>query len=68
MVRTIGSPDFLFVTDCKGASHENRAGICHEKGYYLFPLPMTGETPRHLKEFVLNPEQAFQEIVLETND
>jgi len=22
MVKTIGSPDFLFITDCKAASHE----------------------------------------------
>jgi transposase len=65
MVQTIGSSDFLFIADCKAASHETRAGISYEKGYYLFPLPMTGETPRHLKELVLNPEQAFQEIVLE---
>ena len=64
MVKTIGHPDFLFIADCKAASQETRAAIDHEKGYYLFPLPMTGKTPRHLKEFVLNPAQALQEIVL----
>lgn len=64
MVQTIGNPDFLFIADCKAASHETRATIDHEKGYYLFPLPMTGETPRRVKELVLNPGQTLQEIVL----
>lgn len=64
MVNTIGKPDFLFIADCKAASCETRGVIDHGKGYYLFPLPMTGETPRHIEKFVLNPEQALQEIVL----
>jgi transposase len=64
MVKTIGNPDFLFIADCKAASHETRAAIDHEKGYYLFPLPMTGETPRRVKELVLNPGQTLQDIVL----
>jgi transposase len=64
MVKTIGKPDFLFIADCKAASHKTRAAIDHDKGYYLFPLPMTGETPRHVKELVLNSGQALQEIVL----
>jgi len=64
MVSTIGNPNFIFIADCKAAAHETRAAIDHGKGYYLFPLPMTGETPRHIKELVLKPEQACQEIVL----
>ena len=68
MVQTIGRPDFLFIADCKAASHETRSLISHENGYYLFPLPMTGETPQHLKELVLNSEEKFQEIVLEPRD
>jgi len=64
MVDTIGSPDFLFIADCKAASCETRAVIDHDKGCYLFPLPMTGETPRHIEKLVLNPEQQLQEIVL----
>ena len=64
MVNTIGNPDFLFIADCKAASYETRAEIDHGKGYYLFPLPMTGETPRHINELVLNPGQELQEIVL----
>jgi transposase len=68
MVDTIGNPDFLYIADCKAASHETRAAIDHEKGYYLFPLPMTGDTPRHVKELVLNSAQAHQEIVLEPKE
>ncbi len=68
MVKTIGNPDFLYIADCKAAALETRAAIDYEKGYYLFPLPMTGETPRYIKEFVLNPGQAFQEIMLFPKD
>lgn len=68
MVDTIGKPDFLYIADCKAASHETRAVIDHEKGYYLFPLPMTGDTPRHLKELVLNPAHARQAIVLDPKE
>jgi len=54
----------LFNADCKAASHDTRAAIDHEKGCYLFPLPMTGETPRRLKALVLNSGQTSQDIVL----
>lgn len=64
MVATIGKSDFLFIADCKAASCKTRAAIDHGKGYYLFPLPMTGETPHHIKALVLNPEQDLQDIVL----
>lgn len=65
LLQTVGNADFLFVADCKAASLETRAGISHEKGYYLFPLPMTGDTPKHIKELVLNPPETIQDIVLE---
>lgn len=65
LVKTIGNANFLFVADCKAASLATRATINHEKGYYLFPLPMTGDTPKHLKELVLNPPVTLQDIVLE---
>ena len=64
MVDTIGNPDFLFIADCKAASLETRGSIDCEQGCYLFPLPMTGDTPRHLKELVLNPAHVFEQIVL----
>jgi transposase len=64
MVDIIGNPDFLFIADCKAAAFGTRAVIDQGKGYYLFPLPMTGETPLHIEELVLNSEQELQEIVL----
>jgi transposase len=65
MVKTIGSPNFLYIADCKASSLETRACIDHGKGYYLFPLPMTGETPKRIKELVLNPPKTVEDIVLE---
>jgi len=64
MVKIIGSPNFLYIADCKAASLETRAGIDHGKGSYLFPLPMTGETPKHIRELVLNPPETIQDIIL----
>jgi len=64
MVKVIGSPKFLYVADCKAASLETRACIDHGKGSYLFPLPMTGETPKHIRELVLNPPETVQDIML----
>jgi len=64
MANVIGSSDFLYIADCKAASLETRAGIAHGKGSYLFPLPMTGETPKHIKELVLNPPETIQDIIL----
>jgi transposase len=52
MRRTIGHPVFLFVADCKAASQETRASIAAGQGRYLFPLPLTGHTPRWLAEQV----------------
>jgi transposase len=68
MVATIGNPDFLYIADCKAAAIETRSAIDHEKGYYLFPLPMTGDTPGHLKDLVLNPAQVHEKIVLDPKE
>jgi len=65
MARTIGHTEFLFIADCKAASLETRTVIDKEEGYYLFPLPMTGDTPNILKELVLNPPEEPQKIRLE---
>jgi transposase len=65
MVHTIGQKDFLFVADCKAAALETRATIDDEDGYYLFPLPMTGEIPDLLRKWVLNPPVAPQPIHLD---
>lgn len=65
MSEAIGSPDFLFIADCKAASLQTRAQIDSEHGYYLFPLAMTGDTPNILKELVINPPKEPEDIILE---
>ncbi len=65
MARTIGHTEFLFIADSKAAALATRATVDKEKGYYLFPMPMTGNTPEELKRLVLNPPVEPQEILLE---
>lgn len=63
---TLKRTDFLFVADCKAAALETRAGIAEGQGYYLFPLPMTGETPAWLQGQISQEtnQASTEEIVL----
>ena len=65
MSRTIGHTEFLYIADCKASSLETRVTIDNGEGYYLFPMPMTGDTPEILKDLVLDPPEQPQEIILE---
>jgi transposase len=60
----IGHRDFLFIADCKAAALDTRALIDHRGGFYLFPLPKTGDTPALLKQWVLEPPVTPREIYL----
>jgi len=64
MVKTIGHPHFLYVADCKAGALLTRATIDHGKGCYLFPLPMIGETPDLLRQWVLKPPVPVAKIYL----
>jgi transposase len=64
LAATIGRPDFLAVGDCKLASLENRGYIHHRQGFYLTPLPMTGNVPVELRTWVLDPPCSPQAIRL----
>jgi transposase len=55
MAKTIGNGNFLYVADCKAAALSTRATLDKEGGRYLFPLPMTGETPEKLRRLVMDP-------------
>ena len=55
MVSILGRTNFLVVADCKLASLSNRAHIAHRGGFYLTPLPLTGNTPALLAAWVQNP-------------
>ena len=64
LVAVIGHADFLTVGDCKLASLANRAQIQAGGGFYLTPLPMTGNTPAELQAWVLKPPSVPQAIRL----
>jgi transposase len=64
MVQTIGHPHFLFISDCKGAALQTRAEISYADGRYLFPMPMTGEVPKTLREWVLDPANKARPMTL----
>lgn len=54
MCQTIGHTAWLYVADSKAAARQIRGSIDHKGGRYLFPLPMTGDTPAWLRAQVLN--------------
>lgn len=62
---TVGHRAFLFVADCKASALETRATLAAEGGHYLFPQTMTGETPELLADWVAQPPEARQFIVLD---
>jgi transposase len=64
LVAVIGHTEFLTVGDCKLASLANRAQIQAGGGWYLTPLPMTGNTPAELQAWVLKPPSEPQAIRL----
>jgi transposase len=55
MCQTIGHTAWLYVADSKAAARQIRGSIDLKGGRYLFPLPMTGDTPTWLRAQVLNP-------------
>ncbi|NTV59410.1 MAG: IS1634 family transposase, partial [Deltaproteobacteria bacterium] len=60
----IGHREFLFIADCKAAALDTRAVIDQGGGFYLFPLPKTGDSPALLRQWVLEPPVPPQEINL----
>ncbi len=64
LVAVIGHAGFLTVGDCKLASLGNRAQIHAGGGFYLAPLPLTGNTPAELQAWVLKPPRRPQAIRL----
>jgi transposase len=64
LVAVIGHAGFLTVGDCKLASLSNRAQIHDGDGFYLAPLPLTGNTPTELQAWVLKPPSAPRAIRL----
>jgi transposase len=68
LAKTIGHVSFIYVADCKAAALSTRATIDKEGGTYLFPLPMTGETPEKLRRLVLSPPRESLPICIQKVD
>jgi transposase len=64
MVQVLGHKQFVFLADCKAGAIATRAQIASNGGIYCFPLPMTGQNPELLKQWVLNPPALSVEIRL----
>ncbi len=64
MAKVIGHKEFVFLADCKAASYATRGQIAGRGGIYCFPLPMNGQNPLLLKQWVLNPPADSEEIRL----
>jgi len=64
MAKTIGTPNFLFVSDCKGSALETRVTQAAEDGFYLIPLARTGKIPEKLENLVKNPPVTPEDIIL----
>lgn len=68
MSQVIGHKHFVFIADCKAAALATRAQIASQKGIYCFPVPMSGQHPLWLKQWVLNPPSPSMEIRLPKQD
>jgi transposase len=53
--KVIGHKNFVFIADCKAGSIATRANIAANRGIYCVPLPMSGQNPQFLKQWVLEP-------------
>jgi transposase len=61
----LGRIGLLYVGDCKMAALATRAELVAEGDYYLMPLPMTGDTPKHFDGWldqVLSGQAKTQEL------
>ena len=68
MVKVIGHKNFVFIADCKAGSIATRAQIAANKGLYCVPVPMSGQHPQYLKQWVLDPPAEAVEIRLPRQD
>ena len=64
MAKVIGHKKFVFIADCKAGSIATRAQIATNGGIYCVPVPMTGQHPQQLRQWVLDPPTETVEIRL----
>ena len=68
MAQVIGDKKFVFIADCKAGSMATRAQIAANGGIYCVPVPMSGQHPQYLKQWVLDPPGEIQSIRLPAQD
>jgi transposase len=68
MAKVIGHKNFVFIADCKAGSIATRAQIAANRGIYCVPVPMSGQHPQYLKQWVLSPPAETVEIRLARQD
>lgn len=68
MAKVIGHKNFVFIADCKAGSIATRAQIAANGGIYCVPVPMSGQHPQYLKQWVLSPPAETVEIRLPRQD
>ena len=68
MAQVIGHKNFVFIADCKAGSIKTRATIAGNGGIYCIPVPMSGQHPQYLKQWVLNPPAQIHPICLPRQD
>jgi transposase len=64
LAKVIGHKEFIYIADCKAGAIATRAQINANGGTYCFPLPMIGQQPAILKQWVLNPPEVLVGIRL----
>lgn len=64
MVKVIGHNKFVLIADCKAGSIATRAQIAANGGIYCVPVPMSGQHPQYLKQWVLDPPTESMDIYL----
>lgn len=64
IVKVIGHKNFVFIADCKAGSVATRANITANRGLYCVPLPMSGQNPQFLKQWVKEPPTETVDIRL----
>ena len=68
MAKVIGHKKFIFIADCKAGSIATRAQIAANGGIYCVPVPMSGQHPQYLKQWVLLPPAETVSIRLPRQD
>lgn len=68
MAKVMGHKNFVFIADCKAGSMATRARIAANGGVYCFPVPMSGQHPQYLKQWVLSPPAETVSIRLPRQD